>query len=127
VPARALRTGALSTVSYSTLSLIDGDLKLILRPARLTVPLDALVSQQAPVGVVPRLGLRRYEELLFDLAADPGETENLAATRRGDVSRTRTALFRQLLVSEQAAVASAGAVTLDEETRRELRALGYIR
>jgi arylsulfatase A-like enzyme len=70
------------------------------------------------------------EALLYDLAADPGETRDLAAERPADLARLRArmeevqaslalpALDAPLAVGE-------AAPELDEATREQLRALGY--
>jgi len=63
---------------------------------------------------------------LYDLASDPGETTDLAARRAGTVGQ----MLRDLEV--RAATAQAGSegagerVEMDEATRRQLTALGYV-
>jgi len=62
---------------------------------------------------------------LYDLATDPGETHNLAATER----RTVAALRKTLGEIEQAtgpAQAARAPIEEDEETLRKLSALGYV-
>jgi choline-sulfatase len=58
---------------------------------------------------------------LYDLAADPGETNNLAATRPEQLERMRAALVRF-----RAADAGLSAAVESAETRERLRALGYL-
>jgi choline-sulfatase len=59
---------------------------------------------------------------VYDVAADPGETHDLAA--RAELSRSvRTALHDYPIPSLQAAATSG---SLDEESRRQLAALGYV-
>jgi arylsulfatase A-like enzyme len=72
------------------------------------------------------------ERLLFDLAADPGEERDLAASRPEDVARLADELatwVRALgLPALGAPVAAAGAPppSMDDATRERLRALGYV-
>jgi arylsulfatase A-like enzyme len=64
-------------------------------------------------------------EFLFDLRVDPGERRNLA-----DEDPRRVAALRSLLGWELAPAtgrAQPEALGLDERTRRDLRALGYLR
>ncbi|HVR28382.1 MAG TPA: sulfatase [Thermoanaerobaculia bacterium] len=64
----------------------------------------------------------RPEVELYDLERDPGESENLAAARPEVTERLAAALEeRRLGATVQQPV------ELDAETRRELRALGYLR
>ncbi|MBW2282378.1 MAG: sulfatase [Deltaproteobacteria bacterium] len=70
------------------------------------------------------------KRLLFDLAADPGETTDVAAARPGDVDRLldevdtwRAALAIPAL---DAAVEPGAEPDLDPEARERLRALGYV-
>jgi hypothetical protein len=63
-------------------------------------------------------------ELLFDLRSDPGESRNL----RHEMPQVAGAL-REILTRELAGASlpgSARAEPLDEETKRQLRALGYL-
>ncbi len=61
---------------------------------------------------------------LFDLAADPGETRNLA----GSLSRQREKMLPLLLKIRRQIRETAGAkpLRLDEEARKQLEALGYL-
>lgn len=80
----------------------------------------------------PRLRLERpdlfaVEDILHDLAADPGEQRNAAAEQPGVAERFRRALAR---IDERLArmpMVDAGEVRLDEATIRDLRETGYIR
>ncbi len=62
--------------------------------------------------------------LLFDLRADPGERRNLAGSDPRLQARLWSILRRELA---GAAGAPSAALEMDEKTRRELRALGYVR
>ncbi len=59
---------------------------------------------------------------LYDLAADPGETTNLAARDPERTGRMRRALHAQLAAETRAAAAGGP----DRETLRQLAALGYV-
>ncbi len=58
---------------------------------------------------------------LYDLGADPGETQNLVTTRAADADRLRRGLDA-LRATERAAVSTAN----DPEIAERLRALGYV-
>jgi arylsulfatase A-like enzyme len=58
---------------------------------------------------------------LYDLAADPGETHNLAAVRTEELRRLR----RELLAWTKARPGRHAGERDDEETRKALKALGY--
>jgi len=75
------------------------------------------------VGGLKLIRSDRGERWLYDLGRDPGEAQDLAATRPGDVARLSAELDRWL-ASRPAAAAGAPA-ELDEETLRALRELGY--
>ena len=62
---------------------------------------------------------------LYDLAADPGELHNLAATERRTVALLRRNLGE---IEEQTGTPKAAPVPIeeDEETLRKLSALGYV-
>jgi len=77
--------------------------------------------------VVPSAG----EPLLYDLAADPGETRNLAAERPEDLRRMRDRLARiesELALPALDAELAVGeaAPAIDDATRESLQALGYL-
>jgi len=74
------------------------------------------------------LNVDSQSEELYDLAADPGELENLAEERRSDRERLAQELndWVQDLSSGEADGASAAGSELDSETKRALRSLGYI-
>jgi arylsulfatase A-like enzyme len=59
---------------------------------------------------------------LYDLAADPGETHNLAATSPQEVARLRAALDRQM---RSVTTTPRPLPTLSETDKERLRALGY--
>ena len=67
-------------------------------------------------------------EELYDLAADPGEVHNLAEERPGDRQRLAQDLnaWVEGVESEALHGTPASGFTLDSETRRALRSLGYI-
>ena len=64
---------------------------------------------------------------LYDLAADPGEQRNIAATRPGVVKRLHGELQALKLASHRRGktVDAAPAAPLDPELSRQLEALGY--
>ena len=72
-----------------------------------------------------RLGALKYIDAprpeLYDLGADPGETQNLVTTRAADADRLRRGLDA-LRATERAAVSTAN----DPEIAERLRALGYV-
>ena len=68
------------------------------------------------------IDLEQPDTALYDLERDPAERENLAAAQPEVVERLTTALARRV----QREVDHAP-VELDADTRRELRALGYLR
>ncbi len=59
---------------------------------------------------------------LYDLAADPGEQENLVDVREADATAFRE-MALQLVAARQTGVER---LELDEQTLRELKALGYV-
>jgi len=61
---------------------------------------------------------------LYDLAADPGETHDVASGRRADLARLRS--YYEAWQKGLRPVASAETQELDEETLEGLKALGYI-
>jgi hypothetical protein len=68
---------------------------------------------------------RDRQALLYDLAADPGETRDLAAERPAELRRLLADL-RRFRAAGEAAAAEARGVELDEKIEEELRALGYV-
>jgi hypothetical protein len=74
-----------------------------------------------------RLRHRRYRAELYDVAADPGETVNLAGERRPIEAALRRRIFAQVdaagVPQEREAV---DAETIDPELRERLRELGYV-
>lgn len=89
----------------------DGRFKLIFAPARL--------EQQW-------LGGAGQRQVLYDLAADPGETNNVAAQHPEDVQRLDSALRRWLRDPGSVERMATEGQEMDEETRRQLEALGYL-
>lgn len=78
-------------------------------------------------GMGQGLGRGRDVELVFDLAEDPGERSNLAGTDILEVAWLRERLLRWIVLGELAEPQEGPEEpTLDEETLRNLRALGYI-
>ncbi len=70
-------------------------------------------------------GLRRGTLALFDLAADPGETNDLAGAQPIRAERYRLALFRWLRDLARAP-GEGGTETLSPEELENLKALGYV-
>jgi arylsulfatase A-like enzyme len=68
------------------------------------------------------LGSRRFA--LYDLAADPGETRDLAGERRRDVQRLRQALLNWLARTE--GPAAADSLHRAAEADKRLRSVGYL-
>jgi arylsulfatase A-like enzyme len=71
------------------------------------------------------------DALLYDLAADPGETRDLAAERPTDLARMQARLAAVsaeigLPAIDAPLAEGGGAPELDEATREQLRALGYV-
>jgi hypothetical protein len=71
------------------------------------------------------------DALLYDLAADPGETRDLAAERPADLARMQARLAEVSaeigLPAIDAPLATEGAAPeLDAATRERLRELGYV-
>jgi arylsulfatase A-like enzyme len=78
-------------------------------------------------GMGQGLGRGRDVELVFDLAEDPEERKNLAGEDILEVAWLRERLLRWIVLGELAEPQEGPEEpTLDEETRRNLRALGYI-
>ena len=69
--------------------------------------------------------IRAPHEELYDLALDPGETNNLAMTRPVETKRLRAKLNRLLAASPGEVLASVNP-RLGTETREKLASLGYI-
>ena len=80
-----------------------------------------------------RLGTFRYfeatngERRLFDLAADPGETNDLVHVRPDVALRAEQSLREWLAMAPAASQAAVPPQEADEETLRGLRSLGYLR
>ena len=92
-----------------------------------------VVSEQRIAGQAAiRLGdlkyIRAAREMLFDLAADPGETQNLLPAAKQRVYPVSLVLDRYSEVSQalKTRFGSGRAPKLDAETRRQLQALGYL-
>ena len=67
-------------------------------------------------------------EMLFNLAGDPGEQNNLSEndTNRDSLATLAT-IVRDEYLARAPASRSPGSVVIDEETRRRLKSLGYLR
>jgi arylsulfatase A-like enzyme len=76
-------------------------------------------------GEVKFLWNSRGDHRLYDLARDPGETTNLAS-REPERARRMATLLEKYLASLPRPGAAGPPVTLDDETRRALRSLGYV-
>jgi arylsulfatase A-like enzyme len=63
---------------------------------------------------------------LFDVAADPGERENLAEREPGTVAELRRHADGQELAAQQGQVGEAKAAAISDEERASLCALGYL-
>ena len=81
---------------------------------------DLVSLVESGFKIIGDTGASTYE--LFDLAGDPGEVEDLAARRK---ALAEVMAGRLALVLERSEQGSAVAAPIDEETRSQLRALGY--
>lgn len=77
------------------------------------------------VGSLKLIASERGELELYDLAADPEESTNLANDRPADAERLRAQLLD--MVGGWEPRTAAPPPELDEQTRRQLRGLGYIK
>ena len=93
-------------------------------PFELTIPVRTVISDRYQLIVDTASGARR----LFDLAKDPFATVDVAAREPAVVATLAAALeAHRSAAAARAAGAAPGAPTaIDEETRRQLRALGYV-
>lgn len=91
--------------------------RTILTPVAGLPELDAVV--EGDLKLIRRLDTRGADEL-YDLAADPGETHNLASKRTEDRRR-----LGALLDGETPSRGRNAAAPLDDEMREQLRSLGY--
>jgi arylsulfatase A-like enzyme/Flp pilus assembly protein TadD len=77
-----------------------------------------------------RIGDWKYilapREELYDLRTDPGETNNLAEKREGDLARMREETHRLLAEAAPTGASIAYRQELDETARERLRSLGYL-
>jgi len=78
---------------------------------------------EAQRWVTGRVG-SRYA--LFDLEADPGETENLFTPENPDARRLARAMERWLRTGDGTPRAAEQETDMDEATRKQLEALGYL-
>ena len=76
--------------------------------------------------VLPQSPSQGTEPMLFDLEADPGELEDLAADRPDIVERMLGLLAARNLADEVESAEEIEDDQLDEDVRRRLRALGYV-
>lgn len=86
------------------------------------------VADQAAIRLGDLKYIRAGREMLFDLAADPGETQNLLPSAKQRVYPVSLALDRYGEVSQalKTRFGAGRAPKLDAETRRQLQALGYL-
>ena len=77
-------------------------------------------------GMGSGIGRVRDAEFVFDLAADPGETTNLAGTADVEVGWLRAELLRWIAAGRSERNGDAREPVLDAEERSRLKALGYI-
>ena len=76
--------------------------------------------------VLPQSPSQGTAPMLFDLEADPGELEDLAADRPDIVERMLALLAERNLAGEIESAEEIEDDELDEDVRRRLRALGYV-
>lgn len=77
-------------------------------------------------GAQEWLGGIGIDRVLYDLQADPMETRNVADSHPEAVTRLTSELRRWLRSSPAVSYAARDREVMDEETRRQLRALGYL-
>ncbi len=77
-------------------------------------------------GMGEGLGRTRDVEYLFDLAADPDETENIAGGPSLEAAWLRARLRAWIERGKLSDLGAADPDEIDDETRRRLRALGYL-
>ena len=77
-------------------------------------------------GMGEGLGRTRDSEYLFDLAADPGETANLAGGSSLEAAWLRSQVLAWIEREKWVDLEGASPDEIDDETRRRLRALGYL-
>ena len=132
---RAVRVGARNTATYPVQGLRAGAWKLILTPARLALPLDALFPRQLRLPAddarqLPPHLFRSYSTELYHLAADAGEERNLAVARPDVAEELRRRLWQEMQRQQAKRLVlgelDQSTVAIDEETLQRLRALGYV-
>jgi choline-sulfatase len=101
----------------------DGRWQKVIRDGRYKLIFAPYLADQRHIGG------RGQPYALFDLTADPGETENLVESRPQEFARLHDALFEwwqpnsfPVLVDDETGTLPA----LTEETREQLEALGYL-
>jgi arylsulfatase A-like enzyme len=94
-------------------TVLDGDLKLVVNP-------DGISPVCVPDAPADHYPIARAE--LYDLAADPGETVNLAARRPADVARLSGLIAQRFAAIQR----RGGAQNIPEGLKEELEALGYV-
>jgi arylsulfatase A-like enzyme len=114
--------GAGKVVRFAAASSLEGGIYMA-RSARYKLLWAPRVG--ADWGMGQGLGRGRDAELVFDLANDPGEHHNLAGEDILEVAWLREGLRRWIDVGEKV-LPGEDLDEIDEETRRSLRALGYI-
>ncbi len=77
-------------------------------------------------GMGQGLGRTRDSEYLFDLASDPGETRNLAGSSVLEAAWLRARMLAWIEREQLHDLEDASPDEVDEETKRRLRALGYL-
>lgn len=122
-PGRSLvRQLAAREVSLAAASSVKGGIYAA-RSARFKLVWAPRVGQGWGMG--EGRGRSRDPEYVFDLLADPGETDNLAGTGAFEVAWLRSRLLAWVERGKRAGEDGEPA-PVDEETRRRLRALGYL-
>ncbi len=71
-------------------------------------------------------GAAREHEELYDLVADPDETENIAATSGEEIAAIKERLKRYFEIDEILDLVPTKEVILNEKQRKMLKALGYL-
>jgi arylsulfatase A-like enzyme len=117
------------TARFRMLAASDSAWKLVLRPRQWR---ECDIVARAKLSAWPgrfrdiKLRHQSYRTELYDLRVDPNETTNLARQGRDEERRLRAALLEWIDRGSSAIVPPVELKDLDDEQKRQLRALGYI-
>lgn len=100
---------------------LDAPARLVLEADGCTIPSSA-TKREPQCDAFELRGVRLTRLELYDIAADPGQRNDLSRTRAKDTRR----LLSELMAFRPAAVGKVTTPPLDPELEESLRALGYI-